>query len=170
MSGKHGGRLRVEVWEIELATRIAGSFRPGDEDLKSALWTRLIQIKAKPPASIQNWKSYLIQSLYNAAKNFIRQEDVQRRHRGAADSHETLELHWPFWREEMVATSKELDLKITLTKVWATLTPEMRELAWMLIEEEGNISALAARLKRSRKTVEYWIQKLRTKLKEEGLE
>ena len=155
---------------MEIAARIAGSFRLGDEDLKSALWTRLIELKAKPPARIQNWKSYLIQSLYNAAKNFIRQEDVRRRHRGAADVHDTLELSWPVWREERVAEAKELDLRITLTNVWTALTPEMRELAWMLIEEEGNISALAARLKCPRKTVEYWIQTLRTKLKKDGLE
>src|SRR6266568_8984291 len=80
VSGEHGeGRLRVEEWEIELAKRIAGTFRVADEELQAEMLARLADLKAKHPEGIENWQAYLAQSLYNAAKNFLRHEDMLRR-------------------------------------------------------------------------------------------
>ena len=57
----------------------------------------------------------------------------------------------------------------TLPKVWNALPPDKRKLWQLLFEEEGNISAVAKRLRRPRKTVEYRIQKLETFIKDRGL-
>ena len=172
MSGKPGDdRLRVEAWEIELARRIAGSFRPGDEDLKAELFKRLAEIKRKDLSGIRQWQAFLAQSLYNAAKNFFRQEDRRRRAvRLSIGGEEGDEDRPSFPEARLIAPGEPIEADLKLREVWALLTPDMRQLAQLLFEEEGKISSVAKRLRRPRKTVEYWIQKLRAHLKDHGLE
>jgi DNA-directed RNA polymerase specialized sigma24 family protein len=169
--GEHGGgRLRVAEWEKDLAKRIAGKFRRGDKDLEAELLARLIELKARDLVNIQDWQAFLARSLYNAAKNFFRREDrlratfitVQRK-TDEDDQLLSLEATCP-------APEESIDLRFDLTKVWETLSPEMRELWGLLVEEGGNASRIARRLSRPRKTVVYWIQKLRAFLKERGIE
>lgn len=172
MSGEHDDdRSGVEKWELELANKIAGSYRTGDEDLASALRVRLVEIKAKRSEGIRNWQGFLVQSLYNAAKNFIRHEDVLRRHLRTVEFGNSAEMERPLRPEEGLAAPEEpIDLRIDLPRVWEALTPEMRELWRLLFEEEGNTSSVAKRLRRPRKTVEYWIRNLRTFVKNHGIE
>lgn len=164
MSGVHGeGRLEVEKWEMELANRIAGSFRPSDEDLAAVLMLRLVELKVSKRAQIRNWQAFLVQSLYNAAKNFIRHEDVLHRHVRSVEFGDDLDRDQPSrFEENLVAPEQPTELAIDVPKVWEALTPEMRELWLLLFEEEGNISAVAKRLGQPRKTVDYWIGKLKT--------
>jgi DNA-directed RNA polymerase specialized sigma24 family protein len=172
VSGEHGDdRLRVEAWEMELARRIAGSFRLGDEDLKAELFKRLAEIKAKKLSAVHNWRAFLAQSLYNATKNFFRHENALR---GQAKllfiDDESGEDERSYAERKLIAPEDPVESRLHLGEVWAALTPEMRELAQVLFEEEGNVSSVAKRLGRPRKTVEYWIRKLRTVLKKHGLE
>lgn len=155
---------------MELAKRIAGSFRPGDQDLAAVLMARLVEMKAKGRDEIRHWQAFLAQSLYNSAKNFIRHEDVLRRHVGPLECGGTADQDRQSWLEErLVAPEEPIDLRIDLPKVWKALTPEMRQLWQLLFEEEGNAAAVARRLGRPRKTVEYWIQKLENFLKNCGM-
>jgi DNA-directed RNA polymerase specialized sigma24 family protein len=164
-------RLQVETWEMELAKRIAGSFRPGDDDLAAELLKRLVELKAKKLEAIRDWQAFLVQSLYNAAKNIIRHEDVLRRHAGTLEFGGNPGEDRPSWLEErLVAPEDPIDLRMDLPRVWEALTPEMRELWRLLFEEEGNASAVAKRLGRPRKTVEYWIRKLKTFLNNSGID
>lgn len=171
MSGERGDRrLGVETWEMELAKRIAGSFRPGDEDLAAELLKRLVELKAKKLEAIRDWQAFLVQSLYNAAKNFIRHEDVLRRHARSLGFGGKAGEDRPSWPEErLVAPEERIELRLDLPRVWEALTPEMRELWRVLFEEEGNTTSVAKRLGRPRKTVEYWTQKLKAFLKDRGL-
>jgi DNA-directed RNA polymerase specialized sigma24 family protein len=156
---------------MELARRIAGSFRPGDEDLQAELLKRLAEIKAKQLSAIRNWQAFLAQSLYNAAKNHIRKEDALRRQASfLGPDDEPVDQEHPYPGQRLIAPEDPIESRLHLGKIWAALTPEMRELAQLLLEEEGNMSSLAKRLGRPRKTVEYWIRKLRTALKNRGLE
>jgi RNA polymerase sigma factor (sigma-70 family) len=172
VSGKHSsGRLRVEAWELELAGRIAGSFRPGDEDLKAELFKRLAEIKAKKLSGVQNWQAFLAQSFYNAAKNFIRHEDaVRRRAKFLSLDDVPGEDGSSSCGSQLGAPEEASESRLELANVWMALTPEMRKLALLLFEEEGNISAVAKRLGRSRKTVDYWVQKFRDSLRKKRLE
>jgi DNA-directed RNA polymerase specialized sigma24 family protein len=171
VSGEHGGDLlRVEAWELDLATRIAGSYRPGDQDLRAELFKRLIEIKANRRSTIRNWQAYLAQSLYNAAKNFFRREDALRRRAGFSSTDDAPDDYGlPDRGRELIAPEDPIETRLYLDKIWRDLIPEMRELAQLLLEEEGNASLVAKRLGRSRKTVEYWIRKLRTILKKNDL-
>ncbi len=170
MSGEYGkDRLAVEAWELELAKRIAGSFRSGDEDLAAVLLERVVKLKASG-LEIRRWQAFLAQSLYNAAKNFIRHEDVLRRYARSLDFGDQHEDGPSSPREKLVAPEEPVDLRIDLPKVWDALTPEMQTLWQFLLEEEGNTSAVAKRLGRPRKTVEYWIQRLRAFLIDHGME
>lgn len=171
MSGEHGSdRLRVEAWEMELARRIAGSFRPGDEDLMAELFKRLVEVKAKDLSSIRDWRAFLAQSLYNAAKNFIRHEDARRCAIFLPFGDEAAEDEPSYRAPKLIAPEDPLESRLDLGRAWEALTPEMRELAQLLLEEEGRTNSLAKRLGRPRKTVEYWIRKLRTVLKNHGLQ
>jgi DNA-directed RNA polymerase specialized sigma24 family protein len=172
VSGEHGeGRLRVEEWEIELAKRIAGTFRVADDELQAELLARLADLKAKPPEGIENWRAFLAQSLYNAAKNFLRHEDMLRRRFRSFDwQGDVDEDRRPALEEILAAPEEPIELRLDLPKVWNALPPERRKLWQLLFEEEGNISSVARRLGRSRKTVEYWIQKLETFVKNRGIQ
>jgi DNA-directed RNA polymerase specialized sigma24 family protein len=171
VSQEHGkGRLRVEVWEMELARRIAGAFRTRDEDMEAELFKRLVEIKARQLSTVRNWQAFLAQALYNAAKNVIRHDDVVRHHTGFSIDDDAYAERPSGLSRRLAATEDTIDLRLQIARVWATLTPEMRELAELLHEEEGKISAVAKRLKRPRKTVEYWIEKLRNVLKKGGVE
>jgi DNA-directed RNA polymerase specialized sigma24 family protein len=171
VSGEHGeGRLWVEGWEIELAKRIAGSFRVGDEELQAELLTRLADLKATHHEDIQNWQAFLARSLYNAAKNFLRHEDMLRRKFQSLDwQGDVCENRRPSLEERLAAPEEPAELRLDLPKVWNALPPQMRKLWQLLSEEEGNTSSVAKRLGRPRKTVEYWIQKLETFLRNRGL-
>ena len=171
MGGEHGGgRLRVEEWERDLAKRIAGKFRRGDKDLQAELLARLVELKAKKHAGIQNWQAFLAQSLYNAAKNFFRREDRRRRTLGPFERKTANDEHPVSVEATRAAPEESIELRVELAKVWEALSPEMRELWHLLVEEEGNVSSAARKLGRPRKTVEYWIRKLRAFLKDWGIE
>ncbi len=154
-----------------MATRIAGSYRPGDEELAAELLKRLVELKAKKFTGIKNWQAFLARSLYNAAKNFIRHEDLLRRHITTFETEDKTDAGVSALLKRNLAVPEEpLDWRVDLHRVWKALTPEMRELATLLFEEEGNTSSVAKKLGRPRKTVEYWIQRLRTFLRNRGLE
>jgi DNA-directed RNA polymerase specialized sigma24 family protein len=155
VSGEHGGdRLRVEAWEMELARRIAGSFRPGDEDLQAELFKRLVEIKAKKLSAIRHWRAFLAQSLYNAAKNFIRHDDaLRRRARFLFIDEEPGDERPSYPYRELIAPEESIESQLRLRNVWAALSPQMRDLAQLLLEEGGRTSSVAKRLGRPRKTV-----------------
>jgi len=172
VSGEHDKAwLEVEEWEMELARRIAGTFRRNDEDLAAELLLRLVQLKAKERADIANWRAFLAQSLYNAAKNFIRHQDVLRRREQSWD-HGRPDDDEPksHFEERFAAPPESMPPEPSFSRMRAQLVPEMRKLADLLIDNEGNVSAVAKSLGRPRKTVEYQIEKLRAWLNKQGVE
>jgi DNA-directed RNA polymerase specialized sigma24 family protein len=170
VSGEHGEVcLAIEEWEMELAKRIAGAFRSTDEELAAELLLRLAELKATARTDIRDWRAFLVRSLYNAAKNSIRRDDVRRgRHRSLdfmSRNDETTSL-----LEQLPAPPEPVPMHIGFADIRKELTYEMRELTDLLIENEGSISAVAKALDRPRKTVEYWITKLRRFLRTRGIE
>jgi len=172
VSGEHGdGRLRIEEWEKELAKRIAGRFRVGDEELTAELLMRLVELRAMRPVGIRNWQAFLAQSLYNAAKNFIRHEDVLHRRFTSFESADRIEEDRPpSVAERRAAPEEPIELRLDVGRVWKALTPEMQELWQLLSETDGNTSLVAKKLGRPRKTVEYWITKLRAFVLSRGIQ
>ena len=147
-----------------------GTLKCPSEPGQAELLARLAGLKAKRPEGIENWQAFLAHSLYNAAKNFLRHEDMLRRRFRSLDWQGDVDEDRRPSLEEMLAASEEpIELRLDLPKVWKALPPEMRKLWQLLFEEEGNTSSVAKRLGRPRKTVEYWIQKLKTFLKDRGL-
>lgn len=171
MSGEHGdGRLRIEDWEKELAKRIAGRFRVGDQELAAELLMRLVELKANTPSGIHNWQAFLAQSLYNAAKNFIRHEDVLHRRFTSFESADRVEKDRPpSVAERLAAPEEPIESRLDVGRVWKALTPEMQELWQLLSENHGNTSLVAKKLRRPRKTVEYWIKKLKAFVLSRGI-
>jgi DNA-directed RNA polymerase specialized sigma24 family protein len=169
--GEHGsGRVRVENWEVELAKGIARRFRVNDEDLAAHLLMRVVELKISRRGDIQNWGAFLAQTLYNAAKNFIRHEDVLRRRFRSFGPPGGQDEDRPFSPEERLAAPEErIDLRLDVAKLCRTLTPEMQRIWQLLAEHEGNTSAVARQLRRPRKTVEYWIKKLQGFLASRGI-
>jgi RNA polymerase sigma factor (sigma-70 family) len=169
--GEHGsGRVRVENWEVELAKGIARRFRVNDEDLAAHLLMRVVELKIRRRGDIQNWGAFLAQTLYNAAKNFIRHEDVLRRRFRSFGPPCEQDEDRPFSPEERLAAPEErIDLRLDMAEIRRALTPEMQQLWRLLVEHEGNTSSVARKLGRPRKTVEYWIKKLRGLLTSHGI-
>ena len=165
MSGKHDrGRLPIEAWEVDLVKQVAHAYRADREELKAELFRRLTEIKIKHKARARNWKSFLARSLYNAANNFVRDQHLRDLRVLSLDmgaEHDT-----PYSALDLLAAPEEpLDLRIDLSRLRQEIAPQLRDLWDLLVEEEGNVSAAAKKLGRPRKTIDYWIQKLRTFLK-----
>jgi DNA-directed RNA polymerase specialized sigma24 family protein len=165
VSGKHDrGRLDVDAWEIDLVNQVAHAYRTDREELVAELFRRLAKLKVKHKAKAWNWKAYLARSLYNAAKNFVRDQNLRHTRIQSLESEDeddtavsTLDF--------LQAPEEPIDLRIDLARLREEMSPELRSLWDLLVEEQGNISAVAKKLRRPRKTIDYWIQKLKTFLK-----
>lgn len=159
--------FEIEKWEIELASKIASSFKSfhEKEDLEADLFKKLLEIKSVK-IQAKDWKSFLAKTLFNAAHDYL------RRHNRRAKYYQPLEIYRKDddsntdSMEESIASAtdtKNLDIKIALDK----LSPELRNLWDILMEEGGNESQTARRLGKPRTTIKYWIKKLKDLLNED---
>jgi DNA-directed RNA polymerase specialized sigma24 family protein len=161
VAGKHGqDRLRVEAWEIDVVKQVVHAYRTDSEELEAELFRRLVDLKIKHQPRARDWKSFLARSLYNAANNFVRDKNLRE------NKIQSLEPDYeqdtaPSLVELLAAPEEPIDLRIDLARLRAAISPQLREVYDLLSEEQGNISGVAKRLGRPRKTVDYWVQKLR---------
>ena len=124
----------------------------------------MLELKINHHGRVRNWRSFLARSLYNAANNFVRNRRVHEIRTQPLELEE--EEGEPSLARVMAAPEEPLDLRLDLATIWQEMPPELEQLWELLLEEEGNTTAVAKRLNRPRKTVEYWVQKLRRLLKE----
>lgn len=164
----------VESWEIDLAAGIARSFKSYErfEDLEAELFAELAELKQRGLSEIRDWKSFLAQSLFNAAKDFIEKNrtfdrkalslDIEPRDDGSRKE--------PWIERFRTRGTEDMDFSIQWRTAWGKLSPELQNLWQILMEEDGNIVNTAKRLGRPRKTVEYWVKnKLGGLFKKSGL-
>ena len=161
-------RVPVEAWEVVVARQVVRAYRTDHEELEAELLKRLLELKATHQPRVRNWKSFLARSLYNAANNFVRDHRL-RQTRIWSIGAEQAERQEPYPDSMLVAPEEQIDLRIDLVRLWDELTPRLRALWLLLFYEDGNVSAVAKRLGRPRKTVEYWIQNLRRFLRSRGI-
>jgi DNA-directed RNA polymerase specialized sigma24 family protein len=165
VSGEHdAGRLQVEAWEIALVKQVLHGYRADRKELEAELFRRLIVLKTKHQSRARNWNAYLARSLYNAANNFVRAENFHTRriHSLEMEDEEGAAASMP---DFLPAPEEPLDLRIELSRLRQEMSPPLRHLWDLLVEEDGNISAVAKKIGRPRQTVDYWFQKLKTFLK-----
>ena len=169
MSGKHGrGRLHVEAWEIDLVKQVAHAYRADQEELEAELFRRLTELKVKHKARARDWKAYLARSLYNAANRFVRDQNIRDRRIRSLEIEDEDQAPASIL-DFLPAPEEPLDLRIDLSRLRNEMSPQLRDLWDLLVEEQGNISAVAKKLGRPRKTVDYWLQKLKRFLKNRTL-
>lgn len=170
----HERSVHVKDWELDLATKIAGSFRKsiGDEaeELEAELFQRLLEIKLQKIEGIEKWDAFLAKSLFNAANNFLNKRNTRRDRMESLDAIiRADEEKSPIPLENILDEPiEDVDFQIQLNAALQSLSPELQDLWKILIEEEGNTSKVAERLGRPRKTVEYWIDKIKAVLKKKA--
>jgi DNA-directed RNA polymerase specialized sigma24 family protein len=165
---KYGRRLSVEPWEVKVVKQVVHAYRTDHEELEAELFKRLLDLKLKRHAQVRDWKAFLARSLYNAANNFLRDRNLRECRIYPLERDD--EDDAPASLARIIAAPEEtIDLRIDLSTLLKQLSPELRVLWDVLVTEEGNVSAAAKRLGRPRKTLEYWIKKLRSSLKSRGL-
>ena len=124
------------------------------------LYRKLIELKTKPPKSVKSWRSFLASSLFNAAKNHVR--DSQYRERRSTPLEDSLEA--------LVAAHEDLAGQgLEVRRAWGDLTTEQQELWGLLVEEKGKASKVARRMGKPERTVRRWIKKLEGVLRVMGL-
>ncbi|MFA6433774.1 MAG: sigma-70 family RNA polymerase sigma factor [Elusimicrobiales bacterium] len=160
----------IEDWEVELARGIARSFAgfPEWNDLEAELFRKVSALKSGKRRELRDRKAFLAKCLFNTAHDYIRRwkagealfrpMEVTDKN-GERFSWEDITPH-PGDRPESTAA-----IRLALE----TLSPELRELWTLLMEEGGSQVRLAARLGKPRMTVNYWIGKLKASLAELGL-
>lgn len=172
---RHGVRrkfVRIEQWEIEMAAGIARSLKTSLEpdDLEAELLGRLLELKQAKPAAVRDWRGFLARSLYNAATDLQRRWNV--RHKGTVSLDEPLsgEEQADVLADTLAAPEESIGLGIDLAEAMKELPPELRELWFLLVEEDGNGSSLARRIGRPIRTVAFQIGKIRAHLEKRGLD
>lgn len=169
MAGNHGAdRLRVEAWEIDVVKQVVHAYRTDSEELEAELFRTLVELKIKHQRRARDWKAFLARSLYNAAKNFVRDKNLRESKIQSLEP-DDVEDAQPSLVELLAAPDEPIDLRIDLASLRAAMSPQLREVYDLLSEEQGNISGVAKRLGRPRKTVDYWVQKLKEFLKNQAL-
>jgi DNA-directed RNA polymerase specialized sigma24 family protein len=162
------GRLRVEPWEATIVKQVVRAYRTDEEELEAELLKRLLELKLKHQSRARNWKSFLARSLYNAANNFVRERRARETRTRPLETEEE-DQHGSSLDYTFAAPEEPIDLRVDLATLWEEIPPRLRDVWSLLLEEEGNASAVAKRLGRPRKTVEYWIHKLRRFIKDRGI-
>jgi len=162
------GRLLVEAWETEIVKQVAHAFRTDHEELEAELLSRLLELKIKHQARARNWRAFLARSLYNAAKNFLRNRDLRESKMRSLEA-EDIEGAPPALLDFLAAPEEAIDLRIDLARLREEVSPQLRQVWDLLIDEHWNVSAAARGLGRPRKSLDYWIGKLRKLRKKRGL-
>jgi DNA-directed RNA polymerase specialized sigma24 family protein len=169
VSAEHGpSRLHVDAWEIDLVRQITHAYRSDHEELEAELFRRFTELKVKHKARATDWKAYLARSLYNAANRFVRDQNTRDRRLQSLEIEDD-EHAGASMLDFLPAPDEPLDLRIDLCRLREEMSPQLRDLWDLLVEEQGNVSAAAKKLGRPRKTVDYWIQKLKTFLKNQAI-
>jgi DNA-directed RNA polymerase specialized sigma24 family protein len=168
VSGTDGkGRFQVAVWEIEVVQQVVHAYRTDHEELEAELLRRLVELKIKHQARVRDWRAFLARSLYNAANNFVRNRRLRESRMQSLEPDDVLDAT-PALADLLAAPEEPVDLRIDLARLREEISPELRQLWDLLIEEQGNVSAAARKLGRPRKSLDYWIGKLRQLLKDRG--
>jgi hypothetical protein len=142
-SGK--GRLQVEGWEMEVVKQVAHAYRTDREELEAELVRRLVELKIKHQARARDWRAFLARSLYNAANNFVRTRNLRESKMQSLESDDIEDA--PRALADLLAAPEEpIDLRIDLARLREELSPQLRHVWDLLIEEHGNISAVARKL------------------------
>ncbi len=169
MGGKHGkGRVQVEAWETEVVKQVAHGYRTDREELEAELFRRLLELKIKHEARARDWRAFLARSLYNAANNFVRNRSLRESKMQSLEP-ENIDDAPPALADLLTAPEEPIDLRIDLARLREEISPRLRQVWDLLIEEQGNVSAVARKLGRPRKSLDYWIGKLRQLLKDRAL-
>lgn len=168
----HQKSVRIEPWEIEVAKSVARSFRsfPEYEDLEAELLKRLLELKVAKPAQVRDWRGFLARSLYNAATNLVNRRNWWRRRALSLDARVGDDEESPTVESLLAAPEESAELGFDLAAVWRDISPDLKELWEMLVEEEGNVAAVARRLGRPPRTVRDWAARLRSLLEARGLD
>jgi hypothetical protein len=69
----------------------------------------------------------------------------------------------------LAAPEEPIDLRIDLATLREEVSPQLRHLWDLLVEEHWNVSAVARKLGRPRKSLDYWVGRLRQLLKNRDL-
>jgi hypothetical protein len=166
VGGKQGGgRVQIEEWEIELVKQVVYAYRTDHEELEAELLGRLLEVKIKHRARAKDWKAFIARSLYNAANNFVRNNNWRESKIQSLES-EDRETPRLALADLLAAPEEPIDDRIDLASLREDISPQLRHLWDLLIEEHGNVSALARKLGQPRKSLDYWVGKLRQLLKD----
>jgi DNA-directed RNA polymerase specialized sigma24 family protein len=166
-------RAEIEPWEWELVAQVARSFRATDpEDLRAELRQTLLELKRRRSPGIRHWRGYLAKALHNKASNLVR--DLRRREKReqSFDPSESqpFESNTPMRDDIWAAPETDQGLALDFARVWRTLDPELRSFWEALLEEEGNQSRVARRLKLHRNTVRLWKRRIEEILRRHGFQ
>jgi DNA-directed RNA polymerase specialized sigma24 family protein len=159
--------LNVERWELDLVRMAAARIRTTDrEELVSELTLHLLHVKRDHKSRVRHWRAYLKASLHNRAVNWIR--DRQRQQAGVIELDAAGGEDEPRTADLLGGSAPGFDSRAAFAAAWEALDPKLQELWEVLIQENGNQTKVAKRLKLHRNTVRFWIRRVQDVMKAHG--
>jgi hypothetical protein len=156
---------------MDLLRNIARRFRTPDRDeLEAELARKLVALKVKAPADIVDWRAYIAKFFFNKASNWIRDERARAARRADPPGGIDEDEHTDTAARAIDRSNPAPELAPALAAVWHELSPLLRNLWIVLLEENGNQVRVGQRLNRHRNTVRAWTRKIQDVLMAHGLE
>ncbi len=158
-------RPGLMAWERKLAFMIARKFeRTEPEELEAELNRTVLDLRARPPPALRNWKNYLAKALHNRADNWTRDRRAAAKRESALP--DTEENTLPFFALE----DTDPDLRLAFDQPWQELGPDLRDFWEQLVNAKGNQSRVARQLGKHRNTIRAWIGKIQQILVAHGFQ
>src|SRR5260370_30655702 len=101
---------------MEVVKQVAHAYRTDYEELEAERLRRLVELKIKHQARARDWRAFLARSLYNAAKNFVRDKDRRERKMQSLEP-DDLEDAAPAPADLLAAPEDSIDLRIDLARL-----------------------------------------------------
>lgn len=173
MEDSHDSRVteNVELWELELARKVALAFRTEDRaELAAELTRKLAVLKTGDLSHVRDWKAYLAKFLYNKAANWVRDDRARRKRELLAGSREGRSSEPSVLAPDFSDEAGRHNLRMALGSVWAELDPELQRLWQVLLEENGNQVAVGRRLGMHRNAIRLRIGRIKRILQKHGMD
>ena len=161
--------LAVKKSEIERIHKFAFmAERIEPKELAAELLRQWAELKADPPSRVKNWNAYLSDFLHSRSSNWFRDRRTRRSLITSWDEPRTKDSEETGPRQEPSVTADE-ESRFAFAQAWQELGPKLQRFALTYQELDGNLTAVAIRLRIHRNTASQRRKKVRAIFQEHGI-
>jgi Bacteriophage replication protein O len=162
VENKNAQSKSVELWELDVISEVASTFRTSDPaELRAELARKVLELKQKDLSHVETWRGYLRWYVGVKAIDFVKAERKEANCFDSLDAPLSNDDESGTLLDTLLDGEPEIDSPLLSEVDWSKLTPEQRDFCRVMIEEDFSHDAVAKRRGWHRNTVGAWIKKIR---------